>query len=416
MIDWIIGAVAVYTAYKNKDKIKQNFKDWQQHSKNKIEKEHADGIDTAGRRGEEFLRNLMVNHRNFGGTKNCLCLPNKRIPKLDGQGKREIDLILVTQKKIHIYEVKNWSGRIEGRIDDPKWIHHPSYGGEPREVDNLIIDNESKANLIISFLNYYGYDVSQEQIEHKTIFVDNIRPNGDVRLHLPNDIKNNKFVITSEKLNHYLDIEQAGNVDRYDFWQNMILKFIEFVITRTLGEEYGDRFIDGISGRVGKERYKKLLEDLKLLPTWDQLMMYGTKIYSGDIIDHYGFHEDWKNMFIDAGGIDFSKIEEIHNTTVYREPDQKLENKLKSLGKSLIRGYMPLKAKGRYIYSPLSQFRGNPYYKLKFLPAGGVKDQNGNLLIETTGKLKPLEIPILKINQILYGNKYANEKWLFNQL
>ena len=77
---------------------------------------------------------------------------------------------------------------------------------------------------------------------------------------------------------------------------------------------------------------------------------------------------------------------------------------------------MPIKVKGRHILSPLTQFRGNPDYKLKFLPAGGVKDVNGNIIRDTTGKLKPLEIPMLKLNQILYGNKYANENWLFNKL
>lgn len=38
MIEWIIGAGAVYTAYKNRDKLKQNLKNWQQHSKIKLNK------------------------------------------------------------------------------------------------------------------------------------------------------------------------------------------------------------------------------------------------------------------------------------------------------------------------------------------------------------------------------------------
>lgn len=62
MIEWIIGAGTLYAAYKNRDKFKQNLKNWQQHSKKKIEQEHAHGIDTAGRRGCPFGR-----HAQMGG-------------------------------------------------------------------------------------------------------------------------------------------------------------------------------------------------------------------------------------------------------------------------------------------------------------------------------------------------------------
>jgi hypothetical protein len=121
-------------------------------------------------------------------------------------------------------------------------------------------------------------------------------------------------------------------------------------------------------------------------------------------------------MFLSPKGIDFKKVEEINNISVSRTPDQAIENRMKSFGKSLIRGYMPLNANGRKFYSPLRQYRGNPDYKIKFLPAGGVRDEKDNLLIDENGKLIPLLIPMLKINQILYGNKYANEDWIFNRI
>ena len=75
------------------DYIRKNLKDWQEHSRKKIKPQFQDGKDEAGAKGEEFLKKLIVTHQHFGGHKNCLLLPNKRVPKVSGGGKREIDLI-----------------------------------------------------------------------------------------------------------------------------------------------------------------------------------------------------------------------------------------------------------------------------------------------------------------------------------
>lgn len=140
-----------------------------------------------------------MTHRHFGGNKNCVLLPNKRVPRVDGSDKREIDLILVSKKKIHIYEVKNWSGRLEGRIDDKLWVHYPRMG-EPRQVKNITMDNLEKASVLATFLNKLDIEIEPDEIDYRTFFVDSKRPNGSIRFDISDNIKNDKSIVTTDKL------------------------------------------------------------------------------------------------------------------------------------------------------------------------------------------------------------------------
>lgn len=385
------------------DYLRNNLKTWQKHSRRNIKPQFQDGKDKAGMQGEDFLRKLLVTHKHFGGFNNCLLLANKRVPipmSHGGGGKREIDLILVSRKKIHIHEVKNWSGRLEGRIDDDIWTHYPKIGN-PREVKNLTFDNIDKAKVLSQFLNEIGIDVNIDEIDYRTFFVDSKRPDGSIRLDISNKIRSDRSIVTTDKLGFYLDVEQADNVDQIDFWQKTIINFVEQIISFTLGKESGNRFIDGFFGRVGKENHKRLIQSLKILPTWDQLIFYGTKIQSGDVWGHYGFHKDWQEMFLSPENINFSKIEEIRNKKATKDPALDFKERATSLSKSLAMGFMPLNIKGRRILSPMRQLRGNPDCEITFQPAG---------------KNEKVKVPIMEVDRIVYGNKYNNEKWLFNQI
>lgn len=381
------------------DYLRKNIKNWQDHSRRKINPQFQEGKDKAGAQGEEFLKKLIVTHQHFGGHKNCILLPNKRVPKVDGSGKREIDLILASKKKIHIHEVKNWSGRLEGRIDDPFWTHYPK-SGEPRQVKNITMDNAEKAFVLSEFLYRIGIEVDAHEIDHRTFFVDSKRPDGSVRLDISERISSDRSIVTTDKLGFYLNVEQANNVDQIDHWQQVVVSFVEKIISFTLGEDSGNRFVDGFLGRIGKENHKKLMQALKILPTRDQLVFYGTKIQAGDIFGHYGFHSEWRNMFLSPGDINFKKIEEIINKQANKEPALDFKERVGSLSKSLAVGFMPLNIKGRWLLTPIRQLRGNPDYNLTFQPAG----QENKMII-----------PIMQIDRVIYGNKYNNENWLFNR-
>ena len=383
------------------DYLRKNLENWQEYSRKVIKPQIQDGKDQAGLQGEDFVRKLIVTHKHFGRRKNCLLLTNKRVPKVNGGGKREIDLILVSKKKLHIHEVKNWSGRLEGRIDDPMWTHYP-VKGSPREVKNLTMDNAEKAAVISQFLSRLGIEVAADEIDYRTFFVDSKRSDGSTRLAISSKISSDESIVTTDKLGFYLNVEQADNIDQINFWQETIVKFLEKVISFSLGADSGDRFIQGFLGKIGKENHKKLVASLKMLPTWDQLIFYGTKIESGDIWGHYGFGKDWQNMFLSSPDKDtFSKIEEIANRRVNRKPSLNFQERIGSLGKSLMRGFMPLHVSGKGLFRPIGQLRGNPDYRLNFQPAGE-KEQ--------------IRIPIMEIDRIIYGNRHNNENWLFNQI
>ena len=250
---------------------RKNLKNWQEHSRKRINPLYQKGKDKAGFQGEEFIKKLIVTHQHFRGRKNCVLLPNKRVPKTQGGGKREIDLIIASKKKIHIHEVKNWSGRLEGRIDDATWVHYPR-AGEPREVKNITTDNAEKASVLSQFFKRIGIEVSPKEIDYRTFFVDSKRPDGSIRLNISSKISKDPSIVTTDKLGFYLNVEQADNIDQINHWQKVIVSFVEKIVSFTLGEESGNRFIDGFSGRVGKENHKKLINSLKILPTWDQMI------------------------------------------------------------------------------------------------------------------------------------------------
>src|SRR5438067_8780523 len=80
----------------------------------------------AGRRGELNTRRWVGQHLKtrlgavFGG---------KRVPrdmKAASMGRYEIDLVVVTPRRVVALETKNWSGRL--RLDGERWVH------ERREV------------------------------------------------------------------------------------------------------------------------------------------------------------------------------------------------------------------------------------------------------------------------------------------
>lgn len=125
------------------------------------------------------------------------------------------------------------------------------------------------------------------------------------------------------------------------------------------------------------------------------------KIQNGDIVGHYGYHNDWTNMFVSARGINFKKVEEIINLQANKQPTLNFKERISSLSKSLAVGFMPLKIQGRQLLTPIRKLRGNPDYKLTFQPAGE-KDK--------------IKIPMMEIDRIIYGNRYNNEEWLFNQV
>ena len=75
-------------------------------------------IILAGRRGESFLKTYISSHEKF---KSSHVFPSRRLNNLDGKGRKEIDMIIVTDRKIYVIECKNWSGELH--VNGDTWVH-----------------------------------------------------------------------------------------------------------------------------------------------------------------------------------------------------------------------------------------------------------------------------------------------------
>ncbi len=395
------------------DYLRQNVKDWHENVNKVTQSISRNRRSLAGDTGEEFVKRLL-GHRNFSKGGGGLMLSNKRVP-MHETGKREIDFIIISQKKIHVIEVKNWSGRIQGKLDDYSWIKESNFTEnkeDAKQYRNLVFDNLEKSKVLLSFLNRIGFDVGNKQIEHKVFFVDTVRGDGSVRLHMDKSIEESPNVITTPKLGYYLNIEQANNVESAAHFTRLAIELTDRLLTYVLGEEVSGRITDGLLGRVGKEKHKRMLEDVKYLPTWDHVKLFGGEVVRGDIMGHYGYHGiDWQKMFIDHSGIDISKVGRINNNISERNCKD-LTSKSASLVRSMLMGNMPLilhQSLKEILFGlherlekiPTNIARGNVDYNLRFKPAASPTEIN-------------LELP--GITEIQYGNRQTYLHWLFNNV
>lgn len=378
--------------------IADNALDWHKSQNTKVEKRYEDKKYVAGEYGEEFTKSLIT-HRNFGTSRNCHCFKDKRIPILNGNGKREIDFIVVTQRKIHIIEVKNWAGQLYGKPDDKIW-HFCSAGGEQRTVQNIVLDNEIKSKVFLSFFNHLGYDITADDIDHRVFFIDTRRKDGSIRLRMDKELELCPHVVTSDKLKHYLEVEQADNTHDYEALQSLLLEFIELLIKFVVEEEISIP-VRTDNSYVGKEKHSELIADINKLPTWDQVIYYGGKTIRGDLMGLYNTNSVKELV---KRRIDFNpnKICEIENTDVKREKknEESKLNKFLSIAKGLALGGMLLDIKS-IDEEQDNHVRGNPYFKFKFRPAGSPDD---------------ITIEIMDVIKIIFGNREANTDWLYNRV
>lgn len=412
------------------DYLRQNVRDWHDDVSQNVTAKSQDCATAAGDAGEEFTKTIL-GHRIFSGGGGGVILCNKRVP-LHQERKREIDFIIVTSKKVHIVEVKNWSGRIIGKVSDEKWIKEDRSGS--RECKNLIQDNFDKVSALTAFFQATGYDIKPEQIEHKVFFVDSVRDDGSTRLVLDKSIENSDFVITTPKLKYFLDVEQLDNCDDVGLAKQLAIRLADLLFEFCLGEEVSGVVTDGLLGRVGKDKHRKMIEDLKRLPTWDHVKLFGGAILRGDIIGHYGSQgKDWKNMLLDPSGVDISTVGKVTNVIVERNCNT-VSKKAFSLVRSMVMGNMPLllhqSLKEELFFGlekhleqiPTNLVRGNIDYHLRFRAVGNTKNEvdaapsSDELQDQISSRPNDLEVAMPNIVEIQYGNRQANLHWLFNNV
>lgn len=225
----------------------------------------------AGRQAEDLLRIVVEGHYKFKGAHS---FPSKRVPVLDRNEKREIDVIVATDKKLYILECKNWSGRLAQRGN--QWVQYKRDGTFQENTD-VVYDNQTKLSVLRRYLGSRGISVEPDDCEHRVIFM-----NPHLQIVSP-EIANNRYVITANRLEEYL-AQQDNRLKPHQ-------RFLSSLIGLLLASENAEKIIDGLFKRLGRGRYQSLIQVLTDLPTWDKVEYWGQttkesvpKIAPGDVI------------------------------------------------------------------------------------------------------------------------------------
>jgi hypothetical protein len=218
-----------------------------------------------GRQAEHFLKTLVHTHHNFQGAS---LFPNKRVPA--GYRRREIDLVVVTAKRIHVIEVKNWSGTL--RAVGGKWVQ-ARRGGEQVEHPDLVADHRDKNEALLGYLNREGAgldpDARRKYLSSKVLFM-----NQKLEV-LSRSIADHPDVLLPARLKGYL------NRQRRPGWSE---KLLGSIVQWCLDSESAEVVMDGYFGSLTDEKVAAVRRAMEKLGTWDAVHYLGTRVEVGDLI------------------------------------------------------------------------------------------------------------------------------------
>jgi Nuclease-related domain len=218
-----------------------------------------------GRQAEHFLKTLVQSHHNFQGAS---LYANKRVPA--GYRRREIDLVVVTAKRIHVIEVKNWSGTLQ--VVGDKWVQ-TRRGGQKVEHPDLVADHLDKNAALVAYLNHEGVSLDPQKrrkyLANKVIFM-----NRHLEV-LSRSIADHPDVLLPARLNDYLERERRPGLG-----QALLGSIVRWCLDSESAEQVMDGYYDSLTG----EKVAAVHRALEKLGTWDTLQYLGTRVETGDLI------------------------------------------------------------------------------------------------------------------------------------
>lgn len=348
---------------------KEHFDAWHKIQKTDLTPIKEEGQILAGREAEGVLREIVNENYSFKG---CHSFAAKRLPDPRNNRKREVDLIVVTAKKIYVVECKNWSGTLFSR--GAQWIQRTQNSGVFKDKihDNTLDLNAYKMSLLGEYLYDFGIQIGEDDICQKVVFM------------------NPKLKIQSAEIERHPDVVMPDRLGGYLDSQNNKLKtherFLSSLIGVILDDETKGKVLDGLSiKRVGEENHDRLVELIRELPTWDKVFLRGTKILSGDVLARES------NFYADVQNVPFNDIKEIRVSF----------SESKSLGflKAALRIGKPVKlnlfdARGAH----LKEKAANPH---------------GTVTIQEAGSPSATRIDLYQIKTIRYGKYVDSQKRSF---
>ena len=349
---------------------KEHFDAWHKISKTDLTPIKEDGRVLAGREAEDVLRQIVNENYSF---KNCHSFAAKRVWDPEFDRKREIDLIVVTAKKIYVIECKNWSGYLYARGDE--WIQQNPFSKTSEAIvhENTLDLNHYKMRLLGGYLRSYEVPLANADICQKVIFMN---PKLEIQ---SREIKNHPDIITPDRLEEYL-VTQNNRLKPHE-------RFLDSVIGIILDDETKGKVLDGFSiERVGGEKHELAIDLIEKLPTWDKIFLRGTKILSGDV------HLRESTIYADSFNIPFRDIKEIRISFQ--------ESKMLGFLKALFRFGLPVK---------IDLFDKYGMHLLK-----KAADPNGVITIQEAGSPETTRIDLCQIRRIRFGKYLETTKKSFS--
>lgn len=115
-----------------------------------------DGKERAGKEGEILAGKMIQQYLN----EQDILFNNVEIV-VHGR-ETELDYVVINKNGVFIFEVKNYSGELEGNEDDEYWNKYKISSGNNeyvKEVRNLIKQLKREIYLLKEYLKYYGIDL-----------------------------------------------------------------------------------------------------------------------------------------------------------------------------------------------------------------------------------------------------------------
>jgi Nuclease-related domain len=220
----------------------------------------------AGARGELSFRRVMGRHQSsrfghlFGG---------KRVPRDPANpaaGRYEIDLLVVTPRRIVVVEVKHWSGTL--RLDGDRWMYQRR-SGEEQTFDNLVLHNANKVHALQRYLAFEGVPLPASRFGQLVVFT---HPRIDLDPRLATDPR----VVT------LYDLRTSGSrLGRGVLGFELIMaKLIE----RCAKGSTAEVLTDGLYDMLTPGTTAAVADAARRLRTWDVVRLHGGRELIGNLL------------------------------------------------------------------------------------------------------------------------------------
>jgi hypothetical protein len=223
-----------------------------------------------GRDGELMLKHLVTAAFQF---KDASLLAGRRIPSKRQHRRREIDLIVCTRERIHLIEIKNWSGVLD--VKGGVW-RQTRRNGEIVEHPDLMRENWLRRDAVVEYLHDRGLALPDafvgNHILSQIIFM-------NPRLAITPEIESLPEVISRRELDNFL-----GN---QPYQRNITERLFASVIDLCLARQAtsaGVRSDRPANNQIPTDQYRQIVALLAETSTWDQMHLYGGKVITGDVI------------------------------------------------------------------------------------------------------------------------------------